>query len=327
MTAAVFRSLDEARGRFGPCALAIGNFDGVHIGHQALIHRAVEFAAVNRLTPAVLTFDPHPTAVVAPDRVAKMICTLDQRLRLLSRAGAGRILVLPFTVDVARLSPEEFVSQILVGALQTKGVFVGDNFRFGYKQAGTPDVLRKLSQEYGFASEFIHPVHYRNEVVSSSSIRQYLGSGNVSRAGRLLGHCFTLEGSVVAGHGVGARQTVPTLNLRPVPSQVTPCGVYVTETSDDTGRMWPSITNVGVRPTFDGEELTIETYLLAPLNDPVPGRIEVQFRRFVRPEKRFPDAAALKAQILKDVTRAQQYWRRFGQTRLQRSGMPDASLK
>lgn len=311
MTATVFRSLDDARGRFGPCALAIGNFDGVHIGHQALIRRAATFAERNGLEPAVLTFDPHPTAIVAPDRVPELICTLEQRLRLLSGAGVRRILVLPFTSEVARLSPEEFVSQILIGSLQTRGVFVGDNFRFGYRQAGTPDVLRRLGEQYGFTSEFIHPVHYRKEVVSSSSIRQYLDSCNVSRAGRMLGHCFALAGTVVTGHGIGRKQTVPTLNLRPVPNQVTPRGIYITETSDNIGRRWPSVTNVGFNPTFDREELTIETYLLPSLHDPVPSWIEVQFRRFLRPEKRFPDAVALKAQILKDVTRAQEYWRRM----------------
>jgi riboflavin kinase/FMN adenylyltransferase len=311
MTATVFRSLDEARGRFGPCALAIGNFDGVHIGHQALIRRAVTFSAQNNLEPAVLTFDPHPTAIVAPDRVPEMICTFDQRIRLLSDAGAGRIFVLPFTSEVARLSPEEFVSQILIDSLQTKGVFVGDNFRFGYKQAGTTGVLRRLGERYGFTSEFIQPVHYRNQIVSSSSIRHYLDSGNVSRAGRLLGHCFAVEGAVVTGRGIGGKQTVPTLNLLPVPNQITPRGVYITETIDEANRRWPSITNVGVRPTFDSDELTIETYLLAPLHDPAPSRIEVRFRRFVRAERRFPDAAGLKMQILKDVARAQEYWRRL----------------
>jgi len=311
MTATVFRSLDDARGRFGPCALAIGNFDGVHIGQQALVRRTVTFAEQNGLEPAVLTFDPHPTAIVAPDRVPELICTLEQRLQLLSGAGARRILVLPFTRDVARLSPEEFISRILLDCLQTRGVFVGDNFRFGYKQAGTPDVLRRLGEQCGFTSEFIHPVRYRNEVVSSSSVRQYLDSGNVSRAGRLLGHCFALEGAVVTGHGIGRKQTVPTLNLRPVPNQVTPLGIYITETSDEIGRRWPSVTSVGTRPTFDGKELTIETYLLASLHDPVPRWIEVQFRRFVRPERRFPDAAALKIEILKDVARAQEYWRRI----------------
>lgn len=307
----VFRSLEEARGRFGPCALAIGNFDGAHIGHQVLIRRATEFAAQTNATPAVLTFDPHPTAIVAPDRVPQMICTLDQRLKLLMRYGAQRILVLPFTPELARLSPQEFIADVLSEALQTKGVFVGDNFRFGYKQAGTPDVLNELGKRYGFTSEFIRPVRCRNETVSSSSIRRYLASGNVARAGRLLGHCFALEGTVIGGHGIGAKQTVPTLNLSPVVNQVTPRGVYITETSDRTGRRWPSITNVGIRPTFGGEELTIETYLLAPPAGSSPEWIDVQFRHFVRAERRFADAATLKTQILKDVAQAQKYWRRI----------------
>lgn len=310
MNTSVFPSLEDAQGQFGPCALAIGNFDGVHIGHQVLIQRAVKFAAKNGFTPAVLTFDPHPTAVVAPDRIPQMISTLDQRLKLLARYGAEQIVVLPFTSELARLSPEEFVTRVLSDALHMKGVFIGDNFRFGYKQSGTPDVLRELGKQYGFATEFIHPVRYRNEIVSSSSIRRYLVSGKVSRAGRLLGHCFALEGSVVAGQGIGGKQTVPTLNLSPVENQVTPRGVYVTETTDPTGRRWPSITNVGIRPTFGGEELTIETYLLTDLVGPSPERIDVQFRRFVRPERHFPDAAALRTQILKDVAQARTYWRR-----------------
>ncbi len=313
MSTSVFRSLEDARRNFGPCALAIGNFDGVHIGHQVLIRRSVEFAAQNHITPAVLTFDPHPTAVVAPDRIPQMICTLDQRLELLKHFGAERILVLPFTPELARLSPEEFVVQVLSDVLQTRGVFVGDNFRFGYKQAGTPDVLRSLGEKYSFATEFIHPVRYRNEVVSSSSIRTYLSSGNVARAGRLLGHCFTLEGPVIGGHGIGSKQTVPTLNLGPVQNQVAPRGVYVTETTDRTGRRWPSITNVGVRPTFGGDELTIETYLLAALTGTSPEWIRVQFRRFVRPERRFPDPEALKEQILKDVAQARKYWHRVSE--------------
>jgi riboflavin kinase/FMN adenylyltransferase len=316
MSMTIFRSLEEASGCFGPCALAIGNFDGVHVGHQALIRRAVEFAARNHATPAVLTFDPHPAAIVAPDRMPQLVCSLPQRLRLLSESGAERILVLPFTPDVARLSPEEFVSRILVDALETKGVFVGDNFRFGHRQAGTPEVLRALAAQYRFASEFIHPVRFRNEIVSSSAIRRYLNSGNVSRAGRLLGHCFALEGPVVTGQGIGSKQTVPTLNLEPVPNQIVPRGVYITETRDTrSDRRWPSITNAGIRPTFGGEELTIETYLLGPLHEPAPEQIEVRFRRFVRPERRFPDPAALKAQIFKDVGRAQSYWRRLSENR------------
>jgi riboflavin kinase / FMN adenylyltransferase len=305
----VFRSLEEARGRIGPSALTIGNFDGVHIGHQALLAQTVDYAAANNLSPAVLTFDPHPAAVVASERVPAMICTLERRLELLRSAGAKRIFVLPFTAEVARLSPEQFVSQILVDVLETQAVIVGENFRFGHKQAGNPDVLRALGMQYGFVSQFVKPVSFRGEIVSSSLIRHYLASGNVSRAARLLGRCFFVEGPVVAGHGVGSKQTVPTLNLRPDRGQLIPRGVYITEAMDRP-RRWPSITNVGVRPTFGGDELTIETFLLSPLEGDTPERIKVEFRRFVRAEQQFANPEALKTQILKDVTRAQKYWHR-----------------
>ena len=312
MTATVFGSLAEAKGRFGPCALAIGNFDGVHIGHQSLLSKMAARASKNGLAPAVLTFDPHPTVVVAPERTPALICTLEQRLRLLELAGATRILVLPFTKEVARLSPQGFVEQILVDALETKVVFVGENFRFGHKQAGTAMALRALGEQRGFECEFIEPVTWRGQIVSSSCVREYLAAGNVVRAGRLLGRCFAIEGPVVAGHGVGSRQTVPTLNLRPAAGQLVPRGVYVTETLETgSGSSWPSITNAGVRPTFGGDDLTVETFLLDSLAGHAPEQIEVRFRRFLRPERQFPTPDALKAQIFKDVARAHAYWRRL----------------
>ncbi len=311
MSAAIFRSIDEVKGRFGPCALAIGNFDGVHIGHRKLIREAVEFASERGITPAVLTFDPHPTAVVAPDRIPVMICTMEQRLRLLGEAGAEKIFVLAFTPEVAHESPEEFVSELLVNRLQIRGVFVGEEFRFGHKQSGTPEVLAKLASKYNFSARFVRPVTYRGEIVSSSAIRQYLAAGDVSRAARLLGRCYALEDEVVKGQGIGSKQTVPTLNLRPGPGLIVPQGVYATETCDlKTGRTWDSVTNSGVRPTFGGTELTVETYLLSPLEGESAERIEVRFRHFIRAERQFPDAAALKDQIMKDVARAQVFTRR-----------------
>jgi len=319
----IFHSLEEARGRFGPCSLAIGNFDGVHIGHQALLSRATQFVrqnaliqeagfvSQNRLCAAALTFHPHPATIVAPHRVPPMIATLEQRLRFLHRAGAERILVLPFTAETALLSPREFVRQILLDVLDTQAVFVGEGFHFGHKQAGAPATLQALGKEFGFVSHFIEPIVYRGQVVSSSVIRRYLLNGNVSRAGRLLGRCFSLEGPVVSGHGIGSKQTVPTLNLRPAPGQIVPPGVYITETVDSaTSRSWQSITNAGVRPTFGGEELTVETFLLSPFEGATPEHIQVRFRRFVRAERQFPTPEALKAQIMKDVGRAQAYWRR-----------------
>ena len=322
MSAVIVRSIDEIKDRFGPCALAIGNFDGVHIGHRKLIREAVEFSSERRITPAVLTFDPHPTAVVAPEHVPLMICTMEQRLRLLAEAGAEKVFILVFTPEVAHESPEEFVSELLVKRLETQGVFVGEGFRFGYKQSGTPEVLARLADQYKFSARFVRPASYRGEVVSSSAVRRCLQAANVTLAGRLLGRCYALEGEVVKGRGIGSKQTVPTLNLRPGPDLVVPRGVYATETRDlASGRKWESVTNSGVRPTFGGTELTVETFLLGPLEGPSPERIEIAFRYFIRPEKQFPDAASLKAQILKDVGRAQVFTRR-----LRRLAQPASSL-
>jgi riboflavin kinase/FMN adenylyltransferase len=307
----VFFSLEAARGQFGPCALSIGNFDGVHIGHQALLAFAQRYASNLRVSPAVLTFHPHPAVFVAPHRVPEMICGLEERLRRLSAAGAERILVLPFNHDVARLTADEFVSKIIAEGLLAKAVFVGENFRFGYQRAGGPETLERLGDRYGFTAHFIKPVKFRGRVVSSSLIRQNLTEGNVSAAGRMLGRCFSLEGPVVSGQGVGAKQTVPTVNLRATPGQLTPRGVYVTETFEtSTGRHWPSITNVGSRPTFGGHELTIETFFLTPFEGRTPEYIQIHFRLHLRAERKFSGAEELKAQIMKDVARAKSYWRR-----------------
>lgn len=311
MSARVFRSLEEARGQFAASALALGNFDGVHIGHKALLDDMRKFAAGHGLSASVLTFHPHPMAIVAPDRMPQLICTLDQRLRLLGSMGVEQIFVLPFDEKIARLSPEHFVTDILCGVLNTKAVFVGQNFRFGHKQAGTPDTLRELGQRFGFESRFIRPVSYRGETVSSSAIRQYVKNGKAAKAGRLLGRCFFIEGDVVAGRGVGSKQLVPTLNVRPQPEQLVPRGIYVTETIDTVrNRRWESITNVGTSPTFGTNETMIETYLLSSFDGLTPENIRVAFRHWVRWETWFPSVDDLRVQIMEDVRRAQTYWRR-----------------
>lgn len=312
-----FRTLESATGVFGPCALAIGNFDGVHIGHQALLQEATRYAREHGLTPAALTFHPHPTAIVAPQRLPEMICTVDDRVRLLHAAGAENVLVLPFTRELSKMTPREFVEDVLVRALGMRAVFVGENFRFGVRQSGTPEVLAALGKELGFDPHFLPPVVFRGAAVSSSVIRGELTRSHVVPAARMLKRWFFLRGEVVPGHGVGSKQTVPTLNLKPVSGLVTPRGVYVTETSDlDSNRVWPSVTNVGLRPTFGGDELTIETYLLSPLAGETPRSIEVRFQHFLRGEKRFESPAELKAQILRDVHRSQVFQRRL--SRLQK---------
>jgi riboflavin kinase/FMN adenylyltransferase len=311
VTPQVFFSMDSAQGRFGPCSVTIGNFDGVHRGHRALLKANCDYAKQNNFRAAVLTFHPHPAVFVAPHRVPLLICNIEERVRLLGEAGAEHILVLPFNELLAQFTPEEFVSQIIVKGLHARAIFVGENFRFGHKQAGTTQTLRELGQIHDFATQFLAPVTYRGKLVSSSAIRQSITSGNVAFAGRLLGRCFSLAGQVVKGQGIGSKQTVPTLNIVPPPGQVIPRGVYITETRDPvSGRFWPSITNSGTRPTFDGSEVTIETFLLAPLEGAPPDHIQLQFRRFIRHEQYFPDAGSLKEQILLDVARANAFWRR-----------------
>lgn len=307
----VYRSADEARGRFGPCAVTIGNFDGVHLGHQALLREVMRDATEHGWKASVLTFHPHPIQVLAPERAPKLLTSLAEREHLMARCGIGQALVLPFHQQLASLGPEEFVRQILVGALEARSVVVGENFRFGHRQAGDVRVLGQLGEQYGFQVKALPPVRWRGAVVSSSSIRQALVGGRVTAAARQLGRFHAIAGPVVKGHGIGSKQTVPTLNLDPVEEVLPAGGVYVTRTYDlDSERQWPSVTNIGVRPTFGGERLSVETYLLRPLDGAGPERIRVAFTHRLREERRFSSPELLKAQILRDVTRAQAWHRR-----------------
>jgi riboflavin kinase/FMN adenylyltransferase len=305
---AVFRQLDRIPPDFGPCALTIGNFDGVHVGHREIMRRTVELARVNGWKAAALTFDPHPLQVVAPERAPKLMTTAAQRCEILGDLGMDEVLVLPFDESVARISPDAFVREIVAGKLGARAVLVGKDFRFGHKHAGDTALLERMGAELGFAMVPIPAVTLRGERVSSSLIRRMVEAGQVSKACRYLARPFYLEGPVVAGKGIGRAQTVPTLNLVPGTELLPKTGVYVTHTVGN-GAAWNSITNVGFRPTFDGQGLTVETFLFGPL-DGSPERIRVKFLMRLRDERKFENADVLKAQILSDVKRAQTYFRR-----------------
>jgi riboflavin kinase/FMN adenylyltransferase len=309
----VVHSLEEAAGSFGPSGLTIGNFDGVHLGHQALCRRLVERCRALAVRPSVLTFDPHPARVLAPDRAPRLLCTLDQRLRRMAEAGIEQALVLPFTSEFSQWSPEDFVARVIAGAAAARVVVVGSNFRFGRRHAGDVDLLRELGLRFGFETEIVEGVFCRGRLVSSTEVRRLLDSGDVRMAGRLLGRCYGLEGNVVSGAGIGAKQAVPTLNLA-TDAEVLPArGVYITRTTDlEDGRRWRSVTNVGYRPTFGGESLTVETFLLDGLDGFGPAKIRVEFLYRLREERKFPDAPALRMQIMRDVGRAQRFFARIG---------------
>jgi riboflavin kinase / FMN adenylyltransferase len=307
----VIRSLAEVPEDFGPCSLTIGNFDGVHAGHRELIRRVVAYAKRPKWRPSVLTFDPHPSKVLAPERSPHLLTSLDQRLSLMQFEQIEQVLVLPFNREIASLSAEAFVRDILVKLLGVKHVIVGDNFRFGSKQSGDTTLLRELGEKLGFRLDVVGAVVMKDRVVSSSEIRKLIGSGEITLANRMLQRPYGLEGVVVSGQGIGSKQTVPTLNLKTDAELLPASGVYVTQTWDmQSPRKWESITNVGYRPTFQGEGLTIETFLLSPFDGNSPSEIRVEFLQWIREERKFASPELLKQQILRDVTKAKAYFSR-----------------
>ena len=307
----IFRSLEEAPPDFGPSALSIGNFDGLHTGHRSILRRVSEVALERGWRPSVLTFDPHPARVVAPERAPRLMTTPEQRCDLMREEGITQVLILPFNQQVAHLSPRRFAEEILVGRLGVRAAFVGENFRFGYQQAGDIVVLARLGEQYGFSTEIRQAVSLRGQRVSSSVIRRLTESGQVELASRMLERPFFLEGKVGPGRGIGSKQTAPTLNLIEWGEVLPGTGVYITETRDlDLSRRWPSITNVGFRPTFGGSDVSVETHLLEPLEPPSPERIRVRFLRHLREERKFESPRELKVQIFSDAERARSYFRR-----------------
>ena len=315
MTFTVTRGLGDVRSRPHP-VVTIGNFDGVHRAHRRLLRTTLEAAGDSGLRPAVLMFDPHPSCVVAPERAPRLLTSIEERCELIRREGIENVLVQPFTTELARFTPEEFATQFLRDGLGAKCVIVGENFRFGCKQAGDTQMLRNLGAQLGFEVRLIEIVRWRGRRVSSGEVRKLVAMGEVGIAGRLLERPYAISGEIVTGHGIGSKQTVPTLNLR-TEAQVIPArGVYITWTKDlDGTRLWNSITNIGYRPTF-GETcgtdntLSIETFLLDPFDGATPERIRLEFLRRVRDERKFESPEALKAQILRDVGRAKAYFRR-----------------
>ena len=302
--------------------LAIGNFDGIHLGHQAILNAAVRRAAQTHDVATALTFDPSPRKVLRPETAPPRLSTNSQRMDWFGLLHLEAAVVLPFTLELARLSPEEFVEQILVRDLRVRAVLVGENFRFGHKQGGDVNLLRGLGARHGFAVEVIPPVAYEGEIVSSTVIRREIAAGNVTHAARLLGRPFVLTGEVVSGTGTGRRFTFPTLNLKPEQELLPARGVYITRTLlEGETKSRRSVTNVGMRPTFNGSGLSVETHLLDYSGEVSAKRIEVQFWKRLREEKKFSGPEELRTQIGSDIAAANRYFARLRRFRRQRQAL------
>lgn len=307
----VFRSVAEVPAGFGPTVAAIGNFDGVHLGHRKILAAAVEEARSAGASAAAITFDPHPEQFLCPARAPRMITPLAERLRLLAGAGIDAVLVLPFDAALAGLAARDFVRRILVAALRISSVHEGRNFRFGHGAKAGMRELAKMGEELGFAVRVHEAVRVRGLEVSSSAVRALVAAGDVRRARWMLGRPFAVFSTPARGRGIGTRLLVPTVNLAPVDGLLPAFGVYVTQLKVD-GRAFQAVTNVGNRPTFGEASFAIESHILdfepIALNEGTP--IELEFLLRLRGEREWPSPEALKAQILKDVARAKRYFAR-----------------
>ncbi len=310
----IFRSLDEIPHGFGPTVVSIGNFDGVHLGHQWLLAEIQRSARELGAKSVAVTFDPHPSRVLRPQGALKLITPIPERLDLLRSSGIEAVLVLPFTEELCQMSGPDFVTAVLRDGLHAIEVHEGDNFRFGHRAMCHADDLVIIGHDLGFRVQIFTPRYIRGIAVSSSKIRELIQAGRMSAARALLGRSFSIRSTPASGRGIGARLTVPTINLAPYEELLPANGVYVTRMKA-AGMIFDAVTNAGNRPTFGEDSYAVETYLLnydpaaKPLTLTAETPLELTFLHRLREERKFPAPEDLKAQIMRDVAKANRYHR------------------
>jgi len=309
----IFRQLAEVPPNFGPTIATIGNFDGVHRGHQWVIAEVVACARSLGIKSIAITFDPHPARVIRPESSQPLITPLAEKLELLAATGIDAVLVLPFTTELSRTSARTFATEVLQKALHVTELHEGENFRFGYQAEAGIDSLEALGRELGFKVRVYAPQVIRRQPISSSTIRRLIAAGDVSHVRALLGRSFAIIGMPASGRGYGTRYTVPTINLASYSELLPANGVYVTLLTVGAGtssETFDAVTNVGNRPTFGADSFTVESHLLnfhpIALDEQTP--LILTFLRRLRPEIRWPNPEALKEQIGRDVALAKRYF-------------------
>lgn len=299
----VYESLKGLKERYDNITVALGNFDGLHLGHQRLIGEAVSIARRSNGTAAVLTFYPHPLTVLKPEFAQPMLLDQESKRKMMASLNVDLLILLPFTLEFAKLSPEEFIKEVLVNELKIKGVVVGYNYSFGYRGRGTPDTLWNYAAEYDYTLSVIPPVKLGNQVVSSTLIRNTLAEGDVNGASKLLGYRPFTEGTVVLGDRRGNTLGFPTANINCPPGLMVPAkGVYSVHV-DLEGETYLGVANVGTKPTFNGnnQQANIEVHLLDFCGDIYGEKIKVNYVRRLRDERKFTSVKDLVTQIQADV--------------------------
>lgn len=310
----VFRTLQEASAGLERPVITIGNFDGVHVGHQAIFERVRQLADERGVAGAALTFSPHPVRYFRPDIDSFRLTTDAQKFDLIGQYGLDTAVVLDFDDELSGLTPEQFVAKVIDEGLGAQYVVVGQDFAFGKGRAGSTDDLERLCAERGIETEIAADVCVDGEPVSSTRVRDELAAGHIAEIVRLLGRPYRIVGTVVEGDKRGRKLGFPTANIVPENPLLPPHGVYATSLHVEGMPTLQSITNVGVRPTFGGGDVVVETFVLSHGTDEVDldlygEAVELDFWTFVRPEIEFDGPKELVAQIEQDVAQVRDYFK------------------
>ena len=295
-----------------PTVLTLGVFDGLHLGHQLIMQTVVERARAAGAVPTVITFEPHPRAVLHPESAPPLLQTFDQKVEAFGVLGIEQTIVIHFDREFSQIRAEDFLRDVVVDRLQTKEVYLGRGFAFGNNREGNIELLRQVSGRLGFLADEVPEVRLRSHRIGSTRIRELLSQGRVNLARRMLGRPYGVEGRVVRGAERGAQLGFPTANLQPQNRVIPRGGVYVTATLIE-GEWRRSVTNIGTKPTFGpGNEKSVETFVLNWSGDLYGDVVRVRFLHRLRDEKKFASIDELKSQIKNDVARAEGYFEHGG---------------
>lgn len=300
----VFKDPLEAGKRLGKQAIALGNFDGVHLGHQRLIRNMVNYARSHQIPAVAFTFHPHPIQVLFPKKAPRLLISPERRTEMIGNLGVDALLMVPFNQDLARLSPEYFVHEIIHRQLQAQAVFVGFNFTFGHRGAGNPEMLKNLGEQLGFKVEVLPPIKVGNTTVSSSEVRAALEDGDILKARSYLGYWPLVEGKVILGDQRGRQLGFPTANLEIDSEVLIPQrGVYAAKVKVGD-RLFDGVVNIGVKPTFGELALSVEVHILEFAQVIYGEWVTLFLLRKLRNESKFSSVGDLVKQINQDIEAA-----------------------
>jgi len=305
----VIRGLESLKNRYENLVLTIGNFDGIHIGHQRILKKVVERAKALRGVSMAMSFEPHPMRVLTPERELKLMTTTEEKTRIMESLGIEKLLLVNFTKEFAHLEPDEFVERVLMGKLSPKEIVVGHNYAFGRGRKGTNAILRRRGRKYGFRLTVVRHARWNGKVVSSSRTRMKLEKGKVADAAQLLGRPFVIEGTVIKGAGRGASLLgYPTANISTTNELVPKEGVYAVKVRVK-GKLYDGVANIGTNPTFGNNRQSVEVFILDFHGEILGHKIRLYFLDRLRDEQAFPRPEALREAISKDIEEAKKVFK------------------